>query len=94
MAGLQFVANLDPRLNECMMTCDVFKMAQVVRNLISNAVKFTPLEGSVVVTANLVTEAGIITKLLFEVTDTGPGISKVCSFGYPLFHRVFFILME
>jgi len=50
---------------------DADRFAQVMANLISNAVKFSPEGGSVTVDA-IETEAGI----RFSVTDCGPGIPK------------------
>jgi signal transduction histidine kinase len=46
------------------------KMSQVLRNLLSNALKFTPVEGSVTVTASV--EAGYYT---VKVKDSGVGVS-------------------
>ena len=51
--------------------CDGQRVEQVLTNLISNALKFTPPEGSVTVTA-VAQEAFVV----FRVTDTGCGIPK------------------
>lgn len=51
---------------------DVTKISQVLRNLISNALKFTPSGGSVTVIASLREDI-----IRIEVHDTGPGISTV-----------------
>ena len=50
---------------------DRVRIRQVLLNLISNALKFTPPEGSVTVTA-VAQEAFVV----FRVTDTGCGIPK------------------
>jgi signal transduction histidine kinase len=50
---------------------DAVKLAQMMDNLVSNAIKFTPAGGRVTVRTAL--EDG---QALFEVTDTGPGISR------------------
>ena len=64
---------------------DPHKFKQVIRNLVSNALKFTPKEGRVTVTLSFDSTCwegpvdvtygnGIV---IIDVTDTGAGISKV-----------------
>ena len=60
---------------------DNSKLKQVMRNLLSNALKFTPSGGTVEVTAELLDKSfGSIMEvrkcLRIEVTDSGHGISK------------------
>ena len=52
------------------------RMAQIVTNLLANAVKFTPEGGEIRLDAALVSETGDDYELLVAVTDTGIGISK------------------
>jgi len=52
---------------------DPDKLEQVVSNILSNAVKFTPEGGSVVVTTRTAAEGGSIQ---VDVADTGPGIPE------------------
>ena len=65
---------------------DKSKLDQVLRNFLSNALKFTPRKGTVEVHTSLVTDTIVTdshphgieqTFLRIEVTDSGPGISKV-----------------
>jgi signal transduction histidine kinase/CheY-like chemotaxis protein len=51
------------------------RLAQVLANLISNSVKFTPEGGSVTLNISVVEESDDFCELRFEVVDTGIGIS-------------------
>lgn len=65
---------------------DEFKLSQVLRNLISNALKFTPDKGKVHMQVDMIPNyptSGILHQgstlgqlMRISVTDTGPGISK------------------
>ena len=68
---------------------DKNRIAQVIRNLLSNALKFTPSGGKVTVTASHIDDSIMykdgsvseIQKLLrIEVKDTGAGISEVSQY--------------
>lgn len=50
---------------------DSERMLQVLRNLVSNALKFTPSKGTVTITARSEEHA-----IVFSVSDTGPGIPQ------------------
>jgi hemerythrin-like metal-binding protein len=52
------------------------RLAQVITNLLGNAVKFTPEQGIVTLETALVKEAGGICTIRVEVSDTGIGISE------------------
>jgi len=55
---------------------DEQRLAQVVINLMSNASKFTPKNGSITLSVKKIAGTDDTCKLRFSVTDTGIGISK------------------
>ena len=73
--GIQYACNFNESAMECWkIHIDRHKMGQVLRNFISNAVKFTPEGGLVKVTCSIV-RYPLPTQLRIEISDTGPGIS-------------------
>ncbi|ARV14540.1 ATP-binding response regulator [Polaribacter sp. SA4-12] len=54
---------------------DAVRMQQILANLINNAIKFTD-KGTVTALVNVLSETKNDLKLIFEVTDTGRGMSK------------------
>jgi len=55
---------------------DSQRLAQIITNLLTNAVKFTPEYGEIVLTAELVSETEATCILGFSVKDTGIGINE------------------
>ncbi len=55
---------------------DEMRLSQVVNNLLSNAVKFTPEGGKIGLTVGVEQEAQAELTLLFQVSDTGIGLSE------------------
>ena len=68
-------------LNTVQVCADEHKLAQVVRNLVSNGLKFTPPNGKVIITVSLFQKEGRgeggVYHLRLDVKDTGAGISEV-----------------
>jgi signal transduction histidine kinase len=68
-------------LNTVKVYADEHKLAQVVRNLVSNGLKFTPPNGKVTITVSLIQMEGRgeggVCHLRLDVKDTGAGISEV-----------------
>ncbi|MCL2752302.1 MAG: response regulator, partial [Firmicutes bacterium] len=58
-----------------MLVGDDQRLAQVVTNLLTNAVKFTPEEGSIHINARLQSEENGVCRLQISVADTGIGIT-------------------
>lgn len=55
---------------------DKERIEQVIVNLLSNSVKFTPLNGNIQLRVYKSGQSGLYAKLLFEVVDDGIGIAK------------------
>ena len=72
----------------CFLTCDGELIRRVLENLIHNALKFTPEDGSIHVAVSRISDA-----LRIEVRDTGPGIPpsieqrSLINFGRPRLSR-------
>ena len=65
-----FSAKIDLN-NQLIVMLDTNKFGKIINNLISNAIKFTPIEGEIKFIANETN-----TDLHFQITDTGRGIDK------------------
>ncbi len=66
--------NLQP--GEIEFVADPDMMTTVIRNLVSNAIKFTPPRGGVVVSAEAVRSRSQDGQIVFTVTDTGIGMNE------------------
>jgi len=72
---LEFVVNLD-YLVPSYIYCDEMRLSQVISNLLTNAIKFTPERGTVILNIAVMEEDNEDIVLRIEVADTGIGISK------------------
>ena len=70
-AAMSKQLHVDVRMpdGDLVVMCDGARIIQVLSNLISNAVKFTPANGAITVTAECREDQALV-----RVTDTGPGI--------------------
>ncbi|GHV22710.1 hybrid sensor histidine kinase/response regulator [Clostridia bacterium] len=68
----EFQADLDKEENQ---VSDPYRIRQIVNNVLSNAIKYTPDKGSVVLSAKLIRNKQQ-TELFIAVRDTGPGIKE------------------
>jgi len=66
---------IDPAIPEFLIS-DEQRLAQVITNLLGNAIKFTPEKGSVVFRADFLGEENGVCTIKISVTDTGIGISR------------------
>ena len=69
-----FSLHLDPSIPK-VLSGDDQRLTQVITNLLTNAVKFTPEEGSIRLNANFVSEENGICIIKVEVIDSGIGIT-------------------
>ncbi len=70
-----FHVTIDPAIPNWLVGDDQ-RLAQVITNLLSNAVKFTPEGGSIRLDTRLAEEKEGVCAILFDVVDTGIGISR------------------
>jgi signal transduction histidine kinase/CheY-like chemotaxis protein len=72
---LEFRVFVDPALKNKIVIGDPTRLTQIIFNLISNAIKFTP-SGTVWVNAQMLEDRHNIVNVKFSVKDTGIGIEK------------------
>jgi hypothetical protein len=70
---IEYLLSLDTRLHQCL-KLDIFRLKQVISNLISNALKFTSAGGKVRVNIEVVEDTASYQRIRFAVSDTGIGI--------------------
>jgi len=70
----QIVANMNPNL-PTFVICDELRLSQVITNLMTNAIKFTPEKGTVTLSAEKTNEKDDEITLKITVADSGIGIS-------------------
>jgi len=71
---IEVVHKFDPEIGQAWL--DSEKMKQVILNILSNAVEFTPQGGKIEVTTKNLVESGIQKGIRIEIKDNGTGIPK------------------
>ena len=71
----RFSVNIDENI-PCFVIGDDKRLAQVITNLLANAVKFTPEGGNIHLEVSLINVDDGLCKILIEVSDSGIGISS------------------
>ena len=74
--NINFSIWIDPKFSSKLFLSDAGKIKQILRNLISNAIKFTPENGDVRVSITETKSINDITTVKFTVEDSGIGISQ------------------
>lgn len=72
---IEYTFTMEEQIENCLIL-DILRIKQVLSNLISNALKFTPQEGAVSVKIELLRQSDSTQTLKFSVADTGIGIPK------------------
>ena len=73
--GIEFSCNVDESVPDCIFA-DPDRLAQVIINLVGNAIKFTEAGGSVAVRTFIDSQQGDEVNVQFSVSDTGIGIPE------------------
>ncbi|CAA6822544.1 MAG: Unknown protein [uncultured Sulfurovum sp.] len=73
---ISFIINIDSAISECLLM-DRLRVIQILTNLINNAIKFTPKNGTVEFCLRSLEKIKDKERILFSVKDTGIGIPKV-----------------
>jgi len=75
--NISFIIHIDSSINECI-TMDKLRIVQILTNLINNALKFTPEDGTVELSVKSIKydSSSNIETILFSVQDTGIGIPE------------------
>ena len=72
---LDFIVNLSSDVPSLILS-DEMRLSQVITNLLTNAIKFTPEKGTVALNIEKIEEFGDDITIRIEIADTGIGISK------------------
>ena len=70
-----FIVNIGDNIPSYI-SSDELRLTQIITNLLTNAIKFTPEEGTVTLTVDMIEEIDDDITLRIEISDTGIGVSK------------------
>jgi len=73
--NITFKVIVDPKVSKCI-SIDLLRIQQIVSNLISNAIKFTPIEGNITLYIKYIDTLNDKMKIRIGVKDSGIGIPK------------------
>jgi len=73
--NISYQIHIDSKIDECLIL-DKLRVTQVVNNLITNAIKFTPDNGTIILKIEQTQTSLEYETLLFSVSDSGIGIPK------------------
>ncbi|MBU1668116.1 response regulator [bacterium] len=73
--NITYQLDMDSNISPCLLM-DTLRLSQILSNLISNAIKFTPENGKIIVEVKSLSKTNDLEKLYIAVTDNGIGISK------------------
>ena len=72
---ISYLIHIDSKISECLMI-DKLRITQVLSNLVNNAIKFTPKNGTIDAQVTSVSRTDTHEVIKFSVTDTGIGIPE------------------
>lgn len=70
---ISYLVDIDPTISECLMM-DELRLTQILTNLVNNAIKFTPFNGTIHIEIQRIPSDDDKEHIFFGVTDTGIGI--------------------
>ncbi|MBU1667682.1 response regulator [bacterium] len=71
---ISYLVDIDPTISECLMM-DQLRITQILTNLVNNAIKFTPFNGTIHIEIQRIPSDDDKEHVFFGVTDTGIGIA-------------------
>lgn len=73
--GQELVLELPPE-NDCFISCDLVRMKEIMDNLVSNAIKYSPLGKKIWLRVSKQNDNNLKKYVRFSIKDEGPGLSE------------------